>query len=127
MAASPLPEARLGNIVISLYNTGVSDGPQPAQAAHLDGYKPARASTMPQAVQSEFDYALYVAQQGGIHRKSKPLKGFGGAGVVEIVNDYRSDTYRCIYTVRIAGSVMYCMSFKRNPRKDVKRRRPKSS
>jgi phage-related protein len=72
---------------------------------------------MPQAVQSEFDYALYVAQQGGIHRKSKPLKGFGGAGVVEIVNDYRSDTYRCIYTVRIAGSVYVLHVFQKKSKK----------
>ena len=50
-------------------------------------------------------YALYVAQQGGKHRDAKPLKGFGGAGVVEIVNDYRGDTFRAVYTVRLAGSV----------------------
>ena len=30
----------------------------------------------------------YVAQRGGMHRKAKPLKGFGGAGVVEILNEY---------------------------------------
>ncbi len=50
-------------------------------------------------------YALYVAQQGGKHRDAKPLKGFGGAGVVEIVSDYRGDTFRAVYTVRLAGSV----------------------
>jgi phage-related protein len=50
-------------------------------------------------------YALYVAQQGGKHRDAKPLKGFGGAGVVEIVKGHRGDTFRAVYTVRIAGSV----------------------
>jgi predicted XRE-type DNA-binding protein/phage-related protein len=54
--------------------------------------------TMPDEVQSRMGYALYIAQQGGKHRDAKPLKGFGGAGVVEIVADHRSDTYRCVYT-----------------------------
>ena len=60
---------------------------------------------MPTGVKSDMGYALYVAQQGEKHRNAKPLKGFGGAGVVEIVTDYRGDTFRCIYTIRIAGSV----------------------
>ena len=48
---------------------------------------------------------MYVAQQGGKHRDAKPLKGFGGAGAVEIVKDYRGDTFRAVYTVRLAGAV----------------------
>ena len=39
--------------------------------------------TFPAEVHSRMGYALYVAQQGGKHRHAKPLKGFGGAGVVE--------------------------------------------
>jgi predicted XRE-type DNA-binding protein len=39
-------------------------------------------------------HALYVAQQGGKHRDAKPLKGFGGAGVLEIVSDFDGDTFR---------------------------------
>jgi phage-related protein len=50
-------------------------------------------------------YALYVAQQGGKHRDAKPLKGFGGAGVVEIVTDFDGDTFRTVYTVRLHGAV----------------------
>ena len=50
-------------------------------------------------------YALYVAQRGGKHRDAKPLKGFGGAGVVEIVTDFDGDTFRTVYTVRLAGAV----------------------
>ena len=60
---------------------------------------------LPGDVKSHMGYALYVAQQGGKHRDAKPLKGFGGAGVVEIVNDHRGDTFRAVYTVRFAGSV----------------------
>ena len=50
-------------------------------------------------------YALYVAQQGDKHRDAKPLKGFRGAGVIEIVAEYHGDAYRAVYTVRLVGSV----------------------
>ena len=60
---------------------------------------------LPEAVKSHMGYALYVAQQGGKHRYAKPLTGFGGAGVVEIVADHEGDTFRAVYTVRLAGAV----------------------
>jgi phage-related protein len=60
---------------------------------------------LPHEVQARIGYALYVAQQGGKHRNAKPLRGFGGAKVLEIVVDYSADTFRCIYTVRLAGSL----------------------
>ena len=60
---------------------------------------------MPDDVKSHMGYALYIAQLGGKHRDAKPLKGFGGAGVLEVVKDHRGDTFRSIYTVRLAGAV----------------------
>ena len=42
----------------------------------------------PDEVKYESGYALFLAQCGGRHRKAKVLKGFGGAGVVEIVEDH---------------------------------------
>jgi phage-related protein len=59
----------------------------------------------PAPVQDHVGYALFAAQQGGKHRDAKPLTGFGGAGVVEIVKDYRSDTFRAVYTLRFARAV----------------------
>ncbi|HEY3826301.1 MAG TPA: type II toxin-antitoxin system RelE/ParE family toxin [Bryobacteraceae bacterium] len=56
------------------------------------------------AVQDHMGYALYIAQQGGKHRDAKPLTGFGGAGVVEIIKDYRGDTFRAVYTLRYQGT-----------------------
>jgi phage-related protein len=55
----------------------------------------------PALVQSHVGYALYVAQRGGRHRDAKPLSGFG----VEVVTDYSGDTFRAVYTVRLAGAV----------------------
>jgi len=72
---------------------------------------------MPPEVRSHMGYALYVAQQGGKHRDAKPLKGFGGAGVVEIVKDHRGDTFRAVYTVRIAGAVYVLHVFQKKSKK----------
>jgi phage-related protein len=72
---------------------------------------------MPAAVKSDMGYALYLAQQGEKHRNAKPLKGFGGAGVVEIVADYRGDTFRCVYTVRLAGSIYVLHVFQKKSKK----------
>ena len=62
-------------------------------------------------------YALYRAQLGKTHESAKPLKGFGGAGVVEIVEDFRSDTYRAVYTVKFAGVVYVLHAFQKKSRK----------
>jgi phage-related protein len=67
----------------------------------------------PDPVKDRMGYALYVAQQGGKHADAKPLKGFGGAGVIEIVRDNRGDTFRTIYTVRLAGAVYVLHAFQK--------------
>ena len=74
---------------------------------------------MPQVVQSEFGYALYLAQLGGIHRKSKPLKRFGGTRVMEIVGDHRGNSYRCIYTVRFSGPVYVLHAFQKKSKRGI--------
>jgi len=70
----------------------------------------------PDAVQARMGYAPYVAQMGEKHRDAKPLRGFGGAGVLEIVNDYQGDAFRCIYMVRIARSVYVLHAFQKKSR-----------
>jgi phage-related protein len=49
---------------------------------------------MPDDVQDTFGYALHLAQDGKKHEHAKPLKGFGSAGVLEIVEDWHGNTYR---------------------------------
>ena len=58
-------------------------------------------------------YALYVAQRGGKHHDTKPLVGFGGAGVVEVTKDYRGDTFRAVYTVRFREAVYVLHAFQK--------------
>jgi phage-related protein len=55
---------------------------------------------MPEQVVDVFGYALYLAQNGLKHEQAKPLKGFGSAGVLEIVEDHDGNAYRGVYTVR---------------------------
>ncbi|MDG0802551.1 type II toxin-antitoxin system RelE/ParE family toxin [Pectobacterium polaris] len=69
--------------------------------------------SLPADVQDMFGYALHVAQTGGKHTQAKPLKGFGGAGVLEVVEDYISDTYRAVYTVKFGEAVYVLHAFQK--------------
>jgi phage-related protein len=60
------------------------------------------------SVQDEIGYALYFAQDGRRHPSAKILKGFGGSGVLEIIEDDAGGTYRAVYTTGFAG-VMYVL------------------
>jgi phage-related protein len=64
-------------------------------------------------VQDHMGYALHLAQAGGKHDDAKPLKGFGGAGVLEIVSDHSGDTYRAVYTVKFATAVYVLHAFQK--------------
>jgi phage-related protein len=61
--------------------------------------------TFPEELKDSIGFALSVAQQGGKHTGAKPLRSFSGAGVLEIIEDHQGDTYRAVYTVRLAGRV----------------------
>lgn len=69
---------------------------------------------LPRSVQRTFGYALYAAQSGEKPPEAKSLKGFGGAGVLELVEDYRGDTYRAVYTVRFAATIYVLHVFQKN-------------
>jgi phage-related protein len=73
----------------------------------------------PEEVQGEMGYALYLAQTGKKHISAKPLKGFGGAEVVEIVTNFDSDTYRAVYTVKLAGVVYVLHAFQKKSKRGI--------
>ncbi len=60
---------------------------------------------LPVAVRRSIGYALHLAQGGAKHDKTKPSKGFKGAGVLEVVESFDGDTYRAVYTVKFADAV----------------------
>lgn len=68
---------------------------------------------LPAEVQDVFGYALHLAQSGQKHPDAKPLKGFGGAGVLEVVEDFKGDAYRAVYTVRFANAVYVVHCFQK--------------
>src|SRR5579863_4743300 len=79
----------------------------------------------PETVKDEIGAALSVAQFGGKHPSAKPWKG-AGTGVLEVVEDYRGDAYRAVYTVRFADAVYVLHAFQKKspsgiktPRRDV--------
>ena len=61
--------------------------------------------TLPRPVQRAVGVALYAAQLGETPPDAKVLKGFGGSGVLELIEDHRGDTYRAVYTVRFASKL----------------------
>lgn len=71
----------------------------------------------PGDVKELFGYALHLAQHGEKHIDAKPLKGFGGAKTLEIIEDHQSDTYRAVYTVKFKSNVYVLHCFKKKSKK----------
>ncbi|HEY1686399.1 MAG TPA: type II toxin-antitoxin system RelE/ParE family toxin [Tepidisphaeraceae bacterium] len=75
---------------------------------------------LPKDVQSDFGFALYLAQQGKQHRSVKVLQGFGGAGVLEIIENDDGGTYRAVYTIKLAGVVYVLHVFQKKSAKGIR-------
>ncbi len=74
----------------------------------------------PDEVRRSMGYALYLAQAGKKHLDAKPLKGFGGAGVLEVVEDFDGNAYRAVYTVKLASVVYALHAFQKKSKKGIK-------
>lgn len=68
---------------------------------------------MPDDVQDTFGYALHQAQVGKKHEQTKPLKGFGSAGVLEVVESFGGGTFRAVYTVKFSEAVYVLHCFQK--------------
>ena len=75
---------------------------------------------MPEDVKDLFGHAIDLAQAGGEHQDAKVLTGFGSAGVLEVVDDDRSNTYRAVYTVKFAGWVYVLHCFQKKSKSGIK-------
>ena len=73
----------------------------------------------PDEVQDVMGYALHQAQQGKKAGNAKPLKGFKGASVLEIVDDFDNNTWRAIYTVQFKGVIYVLHAFQKKSKRDV--------
>jgi phage-related protein len=74
---------------------------------------------LPGPVQSEFGYALYFAQIGDKHPKAKPLRGFAGASVLEVVDDHDGDTFRAVYTIWFQEAVYVLHVFQKKSKRGI--------
>lgn len=88
------------------------------------GSAKADLTSFPEDVKDAIGYALYIAQRGGKHADAKPLRGFSGAGILEIVEDHAGDTYRAVYTVRLAGRIYVLHVFQKKSKTGIKTPKP---
>ena len=98
----------------------------PAEPKRLEWIASSRKDlkALPEEVIDVFGYALYLAQTGQKHEQAKPLRGFGSAGVLEVIEDWRGDTYRAVYTVRYAARVFVLHVFQKKSKSGVATPKP---
>jgi phage-related protein len=76
-------------------------------------------TAFPGPARREAGYALYLAQMGMKATSAKPLKGFGGAGVLEVVANHDGNTYRAMYTVKFAKAVFTLHAFQKKSKRGI--------
>lgn len=74
---------------------------------------------MSSSVKSTFGYALYQAQKGEHPDIAKVLSGFGGASVIELIEDDRGDTFRAVYTVKFPSAIFVLHVFQKKSKKGI--------
>ena len=74
----------------------------------------------PDKVKQDIGYALFEAQKGQKSEAAKPLKGFGGTGVLEIIERFDGDTYRAVYTVKFQKVVYVLHCFQKKSKSGIK-------
>lgn len=75
--------------------------------------------SLPLDARKFFGHALHFAQRGDRHDAAKPLKGFGGAGVLEIVEGDVGGTYRAVYTVKFEPAVFVLHCFQKKSKSGI--------
>lgn len=73
----------------------------------------------PRQVRRDIGHALYTAQQAETDPSAKPVKGFGGRSVIEIIADHKGDTWRAVYTVRFAEAVYVLHIFQKKSKTGI--------
>lgn len=76
--------------------------------------------TFPEEVRQDIGYALFEAQRGQKPTAAKPLQGFGGAGVLEIIERHDGEAYRAVYTVKFHSVVYVLHCFQKKARRGIK-------
>ena len=93
---------------------------QPRKPLKWVGSSKRDLDAMPEEVKDVFGHAIDLAQAGGKHQDAKTMSGFGSAGVLEVVEDFRSDTYRAVYTVKFSGWIYVLHCFQKKSKSGIK-------
>jgi phage-related protein len=75
--------------------------------------------SFPRAVRIDIGHALFTAQEGKTDPAAKPLRGFGGASVLEIVASHHGDAWRAVYTVRFRDAIYVLHVFQKKSTKGI--------
>lgn len=75
--------------------------------------------SFPSEVRIDIGHALFTAQEGKTDPAAKPLKGFGGASVFEIVSSHQGNTWRGVYTVRFQDAIYALHVFQKKSTKGI--------
>lgn len=86
---------------------------------HFLGNSPTVLRKFPTEVKERIGYALYEAQKGEKAANTKPLKGFHGASVLEVIEDDDGATYRAVYTIRFSNAVYVLHTFQKKSKKAI--------
>jgi phage-related protein len=100
---------------------GAPDRPKPLEWI---GSSKKDLKALPEEVVDVFGYALYLAQTGQKHEQAKPLRGFGSAGILEVVEDWRGGSYRAVYTIRCAVRVFVLHVFQKKSKSGIATPKP---
>jgi phage-related protein len=96
------------------------DSPRPLKPVDWVGTARSDLRALPAVVQRLFGQAILIAQQGGKAADAKPLKGFGGAAVLEIVCSHQGNAFRVVYTTRFPDSICILHVFQKKSRSGIK-------
>ena len=73
----------------------------------------------PRKVRRDIGLALFAAQQGETDPAAKPLRGFGGGSVLEIITDYDRGTWRVVYTIRYVQAIYVLHAFQKKSKRGI--------
>jgi phage-related protein len=77
-------------------------------------------AALPSEVRDVFGYALYKAEIGSQHSHAKPLKGFNGNGVIEMVKSQLRNTYRLVYSTDFNNGIYVLHCFQKKSTQGIK-------
>lgn len=73
----------------------------------------------PAEIRRDIGYALFAAQEGETDPEAKPLRGFSGGGVMEIIAHHKGDTWRAVYTVRFSEAIYVLHALQKKAKRGI--------